>query len=78
LLIHWRGFYLFSSINKPKRLLNDAFSPEEYNKLKTANYFSLIIYSSTALMAIWLPYTALIISVALWVVWIYLSLIEKE
>ena len=71
-------FLFIRSINKPKRLLNDAFSPEEYNKLKTANYFSLIIYSSTALMAIWLPYTALIISVALWVVWIYLSLIEKE
>ena len=71
-------FLFIRSINKPKRLLNDAFSPEEYNKLKTANYFSLIIYSSTALIAIWLPYTALIISVALWVVWIYLSLIEKE
>ena len=71
-------FLFIRSINKPKRLLNDAFSHEEYNKLKTANYFSLIIYSSTALMAIWLPYTALIISVALWVVWIYLSLIEKE
>ena len=71
-------FLFIRSINKPKRLLNDAFSPEEYNKLKTANYFSLIIYSSTALMAIWLPYTALIISVALWVVWIYLSLVEKE
>ena len=71
-------FLFIRSINKPKRLLNDAFSPEEYNKLKTANYFSLIIYSSTALIAIWLPYTSLIISVALWVLWIYLSLVEKE
>jgi uncharacterized membrane protein len=71
-------FLFIRSINKPKRLLNDAFSPEEYNKLKTGNYLALIICPSTALLAIWFPYTALIISVALWVLWIYLSLVEKE
>ena len=71
-------FLFIRSISKPKRLLNDAFSPEEYNKLKTGNHFAFIIYASTALLAIWFPYTALIISVALWILWIYLSLIEKE
>jgi uncharacterized membrane protein len=71
-------FLFIRSINKPKRLLNDAFSPEEYNKLKTSNRFALIIYASTALLAIWFPYTALIINVALWVLWVYLSLVEKE
>ncbi|MFI5186435.1 MAG: TMEM175 family protein [Chitinophagales bacterium] len=71
-------FLFIRSINKPKRLLNDAFPPAEYNKLKTGNRFALIIYASTALLAIWLPYTALIISVALWVLWVYLSLVEKE
>ena len=71
-------FLFIRSINKPKRLLNDAFSSEEYNKLKASNRFALIIYASTALLAIWFPYTALIISVALWVLWIYLSLVEKE
>jgi len=71
-------FLFIRSINKPKRLLNDAFSPEEYNKLKTSNRFALVIYASTALLAIWFPYTALIISVALWVLWVYLSLVEKE
>src|SRR4030095_4366207 len=30
-------FLFIRSINKPKRLLNDAFSSEEYNKLKTSN-----------------------------------------
>ena len=54
------------------------FPTEEYNKLKTSNRFAFIIYASTALLAIWFPYTALIISVALWMLWIYLSLIEKE
>ena len=71
-------FLFIRSIDKPKRLLNDAFSSEEYNKLKTSNHFAFVIYSSAALLAIWFPYTALIISVALWVLWIYLSLIEKE
>ena len=71
-------FLFIRSINKPKRLLNDAFSTEEYNKLKTSNRFAFIIYASTALLAIWLPYTALIINIALWVLWIYLSLVQKE
>jgi uncharacterized membrane protein len=71
-------FLFIRSINKPKRLLNDTFSREEYNKLKISNRFAVVIYSSTTVLAIWFPYTALIISVALWVLWIYLSLIEKE
>ena len=71
-------FLFIRSIIKPKRLLNDAFSPEEYNKLKTSNRFAFVIYGSTALLAIWFPYTALSINVALWMLWIYLSLIEKE
>ena len=73
------GWFLFiRSINKPKRLLNDGFSSEEYNKLKKSNRFAFIIYASTALLAIWFPYTALIINTAVWLLWIYLSLIEKE
>jgi uncharacterized membrane protein len=71
-------FLFIRSISKPKRLLNDAFSPEEYNKLKTGNHFAFIIYASTALLAIWLPYTALILNVVLWGYWVYLSLVEKE
>jgi TMEM175 potassium channel family protein len=71
-------FLFIRSVKKPKRLLNDAFSPAEYNKLKASNRFAMIIYASTALLAIWFPYTALIISVALWALWIYLSLVEKD
>jgi uncharacterized membrane protein len=71
-------FLFIRSIDKPKRLLNDAFPSEEFKKMKTSNRFAIVIYATTALLAIWFPYTALIISVALWVLWIYLSLIEKE
>jgi L-lactate permease len=66
------------SIAKPTRLLNDTFSHEEYNKLRASNRYAFVIYSSTALLAIWLPYTALTINLVLWAVWIYLSLMEKE
>ena len=71
-------FLFIRSINKPKRLLNDAVSSEEYNKLKSSNHYAFAIYSSTALLAIWFPYTALSINAFVWVLWIYLSLIEKE
>ena len=71
-------FLFIRSVNKPKRLLNDAFSSVEYTKLKTGNRFAVVIYTSTALLAIWLPYIALAINVAVWILWIYLSLMEKE
>lgn len=71
-------FLFIRSIKKPRRLLNDAFTPEDYSKLRASNRFALIIYTSTALLAIWFPYTALIINVALWVLWVYLSLFEKD
>jgi hypothetical protein len=66
------------SIRKPKQLLNDSFSHEQYNKLRISNRFAFVIYLSTTLLAIWLPYTALTISVALWALWIWVSLNEKE
>jgi len=71
-------FLFIRSINKPKRLLNDSFSTEEFDKLRTSNRFAFIIYTSTAVLAIWFTYTALIINVALWMLWVYLSLVEKE
>ena len=71
-------FLFIRSIKKPRQLLNDAFSTEEYDKLKTSNGFAFIIYASTTVLAIWLPYTALILNVALWILWVYLSLVEKE
>ena len=71
-------FLFIRSITKPKRIMNDAFSAEEYEKLKKANHFAVIIYTSTTVLAIWLPYVGLLINVALWILWTYISLIEKE
>ena len=72
----WRLF--IRSVSKPRRLLNDAFSHEQYNKLRTSNHFAFVIYLSTTILAIWFPYTAISISVAVWLLWIWLSLNEKE
>jgi len=71
-------FLFIRSIDKPKRLLNDAFSAEEYNKLKASNHFALLIYASATVLAVWVPYVALGLNLALWILWVYLSLIEKE
>lgn len=71
-------FLFIRSVQKPRRLLNDIFSDEQYNKLKTSNRFAFVIYSSTTILAIWFPYTALIINIAVWMLWIWLSLNEKE
>jgi len=71
-------FLFIRSVQKPKRLLNDVFSHEEYNKLKASNRFAFVVYLSTAILAVWFPYTALIINIAVWILWIWLSLNEKE
>jgi len=71
-------FFFIRSIDKPKRLLNDAFSSHEYDTLRKSNHFALAIYITTALIAIWFPYTSLMMSVALWLLWIYLSFVEKD
>lgn len=73
------GWFLFiRSIIKPKRLTIHTFSDELYGKLKRSNLFALVIYTSTTLLAIWFSYTSLMINIALWVLWISLTLIEKE
>jgi len=73
------GWFLFiRTIEKPRRLLNDAFSPEQYDQLKKSNRFAFVIYISTALLAIWFPFIALSINIAVWLLWIWLSLNERE
>ena len=74
------AWYLFiRSIYKPRQLVkNDSVALEQVSKLKKSNLPALVIYALTTILAIWFPYTALIINSALWVLWISLSLIEKE
>jgi uncharacterized membrane protein len=71
-------FLFYRSIDKPKALRTSAFSNELYYKIKKSNYVALVIYTATTVLAIWFPYIALIINIAVWLLWVSLSLIEKE
>jgi hypothetical protein len=71
-------FLFYRSLDKPKALRTNAFSNELLNKIKKSNYLAFAIYTATAVLAIWFPYIALIINVAVWLLWVSLSLIEKE
>jgi uncharacterized membrane protein len=74
----WGWFLFFLTIGKPKQLWSNAGSVKLYNQFKKSNRFAIVIYASTTLLAVWFPYTALILNVALWILWVSLSLIEKE
>lgn len=74
----WGWFLFFHTIRKPKSLWNNTSSDKLYKQLKKSNYFAVAFYLFTTLLAIWLPYTALILNIALWILWVSLSLIEKE
>ena len=71
-------FLFYRSLDKPKALRTSAFSNELLNKIKKSNYSSLVIYTTTTVLAVWFPYIALTINVAVWLIWVSLSLIEKE
>ena len=71
-------FLFYRSIDKPKALRTSAFSNELYYKIKKSNYVALVIYTATTVLAIWFPYISLIINIAVWLLWVSLSLIEKE
>ena len=73
------GWFLFiRTIEKPRRLTIDASADKLYDRIKKSNRLALIIYSFTTLLAIWFPYLGLIINIALYVLWVSISLIEKE
>src|SRR4249920_3653277 len=46
-------FLFYRSLDRPKVLRTHIFSDELLNKIKRGNYFSLVIYTSTTLLAVW-------------------------
>ena len=78
-IINSWGWYFFArTVQKPVPLLKESVPIEAFGKLIKGNYYGRIIYFSTTVMAIWFPYTALALNVAVWILWIWLSLIEKD
>jgi uncharacterized membrane protein len=74
----WGWFLFIRAIDSGKLLRTSPTIDPVIKKLKKSNLFAIFIYAATTLLAVWFPYTALVISVSLWGMWIYLSLIEKE
>ena len=78
-LLHNTGWVvLHRSILKPKPLTKDALGVELIKKASRSAEYGLFIYTAIAILAWWLPYVALVISVSTWIYWLYLSLSIKH
>jgi len=67
-------FIFYRTIEKPIVLRGHLFSEELLWTFKKSNLFAMVVYTSTTVMAIWFPYTCLVINIAIWLLWIKLSL----
>ena len=73
-LLHNTGWLLFHrSIEKPKSLAKDAATAAIIKKASRGAKYGFFIYTAIALLAWWLPYVALVLTVLTWVYWLYLS-----
>ena len=68
---------LHRSVIKPVFLLKDLKAEELYKNARQGAKYGLFIYAAIALLAWWLPYVAIIISVLTWIYWLYLSISIK-
>lgn len=69
---------LFYAIRKPVNLLTAEGEKIVSERFDKAKYFGFLIYLTTFILSFWFPYTALILNVSLWFVWIATSLSEKK
>ena len=69
---------LLHTLNKPQKLIRSEVSINLVNSIKRSTQFGFIIYSFATIISFWLPVTALIINLLLWIVWISLSITAKS
>ena len=69
---------LFYSIRHPVNILTPNGEKLIAQRFDRVKYFGLSIYTGTFILSFWFPYTALIITVSLWFLWIITSLAEKK
>lgn len=69
---------LIHTLQKPQRLIRSEVSIKLLNKIKRSTLYGLVIYSVTTIIAFWFPLVALMINLMLWILWISLSITEKE
>jgi len=69
---------LLHTIHKPKNLVRDGVDDSFLIVVKRSTRIGFVIYAIATILAFWLPYIALSINLLLWIVWITLSISEKE
>jgi uncharacterized membrane protein len=69
---------LLHTLYKPQKLIRSEVSINQVNSIKRSTQFGFIIYSFATIISFWLPITALIINLLLWIVWISLSITAKS
>jgi uncharacterized membrane protein len=69
---------LLYTVHKPKLLLHRNVSPDVLANTNRSVRFGFLVYTGSTILAFWFPIAALIINLLLWIVWITLSINEKE
>ena len=69
---------LLHTIHKPKNLVRAGVDDSFLVVVKRSTRIGFVIYAIATILAFWLPYIALSINLLLWIVWITLSISEKE
>jgi len=73
-LLHNVGWNLLhASIVKPHSLLKDQKAEELQKKARQGAKYGFIIYGALVILAWWLPYITIVLTVLTWVYWLYLS-----
>jgi uncharacterized membrane protein len=74
-LLHNTGWLLLNrSIVKPHSLMKNSIAAQLHKKGSRGGIYGFFIYSALALLAFWLPYLALVLTVLTWAYWLYLTL----
>ena len=74
-LLHNTGWnILHKSVLKPTCVLKNPSAIALHKQARQGAKLGFIIYATIAVLAWWLPYLALVISVLSWIYWLYLSL----
>jgi uncharacterized membrane protein len=74
--IGWNVLYL--SIVRPVLFVEDAKNLASLKMGRQGAKTGFLIYLAIALLALWLPYIAIIISFLIWIYWLYLSISIKQ
>ena len=77
-IITTSSFIIFFHILLKPQLLIKHDTVADIKKLRTSAYFGLLVYICSTALAWWFPITALVINTSLWILWVSLSLMERN